>query len=99
MRHSPAGETRISTPSSSTRLQFSCARLAWNHPLPDGNKRAAWASLVVFVELNEGRWSPDPPVVDDAEVAMLAIASHEWSEAQAAAWLDDRIVFADTKDS
>lgn len=25
-------------------------RLAWNHPLPDGNKRAAWASLVMFVD-------------------------------------------------
>ncbi len=23
-------------------------RLAWNHPLPDGNKRAAWASLVML---------------------------------------------------
>lgn len=27
-------------------------RLAWNHPLPDGNKRAAWASLVMFLDLN-----------------------------------------------
>ena len=24
-------------------------RLAWNHPLPDGNKRAAWACLLLFV--------------------------------------------------
>ena len=24
-----------------------CCRLAWNHPLPDGNKRAAWAALVL----------------------------------------------------
>jgi len=27
-------------------------RLAWNHPLPDGNKRAAWAALVMFLDLN-----------------------------------------------
>ena len=26
-------------------------RLAWSHPLLDGNKRAAWASLVLFVDL------------------------------------------------
>jgi death-on-curing protein len=26
-------------------------RLAWNHPLRDGNKRAAWAALVVFLDL------------------------------------------------
>ena len=23
------------------------SRIAWNHPLPDGNKRAAWACLVL----------------------------------------------------
>ena len=27
-------------------------RLAWNHPLPDGNKRAAWAALIMFIDLN-----------------------------------------------
>ena len=34
-------------------------RLAWNHPLPDGNKRAAWACLVLFIDLNDGAWDPD----------------------------------------
>ena len=33
-----------------------CWRLARNHPLPDGNKRAAWASLTVFLDLNEFVW-------------------------------------------
>ncbi|MEX0665420.1 MAG: Fic family protein [Acidimicrobiia bacterium] len=33
-------------------------RLAWNHPLPDGNKRAAWAALVMFADLNGGAWEP-----------------------------------------
>ena len=36
-------------------------RLAWNHPLPDGNKRAAWASLLLFIDLNGGHWSPILP--------------------------------------
>jgi prophage maintenance system killer protein len=31
-------------------------RLAWNHPLMDGNKRAAWAALVMFVDINQGSW-------------------------------------------
>ena len=26
-------------------------RIAWNHPLPDGNKRAAWACLALFIDL------------------------------------------------
>lgn len=31
------------------------ARLARNHPLPDGNKRAAWVALRLFVEINDWR--------------------------------------------
>lgn len=52
-------------------------RLARNHPLPDGNKRAAWASLRMFIDLNGGRWHPDLPVVDEAESAMVAAATGE----------------------
>jgi len=70
-----------------------CCRLAWNHPLPDGNKRAAWASLVLFIDLNEGSWEPDPPDVDDAEHAMLAVAAGEVDETWLAAWLRDRVHF------
>jgi death-on-curing protein len=68
-------------------------RLAWNHPLLDGNKRAAWAALVMFVDLNDGTWEPDPPDVDEAEQAMLAIAAGEVDEAWTAEWLRQRITF------
>jgi death on curing protein len=67
--------------------------LAWNHPLPDGNKRAAWACLVMFVELNGGRWDRDPPDVDEAEAAMLAVAAHEADEAWFSNWLRERLRF------
>ncbi len=67
--------------------------LARNHPLPDGNKRAAWACLVMFVELNGGRWDPDPPDVDEAEAAMLAVAAHEVDEAWLSNWLRERLGF------
>jgi death on curing protein len=43
-------------------------RLAKNHPLPDGNKRAAWVALRMFVELNGWSWTRRP-TVDDAERA------------------------------
>lgn len=66
-------------------------RLAWNHPLLDGNKRAAWMALVMFVELNGGRFKPDPPDVDDAESAMLAIAAHEVDEQWLESWLRERV--------
>lgn len=70
-------------------------RLAWNHPLLDGNKRAAWAALVMFIDLNGGEWQPDPPNVDDAEQAMLAIAARKLTETEFADWLRSRIQFSD----
>ena len=70
-----------------------CWRLARNHPLPDGNKRSAWASLVLFIDLNGGRWDPDPPDVDDAERTMIAVAAGEMEEETLAAWLRERLTF------
>jgi death-on-curing protein len=66
-------------------------RLAWNHPLLDGNKRAAWASLVLFLDLNGFQFDPDPPDVDGAEAAMLAVAAHEVDEDWLAEWLRGRV--------
>jgi death-on-curing protein len=60
-------------------------RLAWNHPLPDGNKRAAWAALVIVIDLHRGTWNPDPPDTDHAEEAMLAIAARDVDETWTAA--------------
>jgi death-on-curing protein len=65
-------------------------RLAKNHPLLDGNKRAAWVSLRAFIELNDWSWATYPSI-DEAEQAMVAIASGEWDEARVASWLRDRI--------
>ena len=59
-------------------------RLAWNHPLPDGNKRAAWVSLAMFLALNGWVFEPDPPDVDEAEPRMLAIAAHDVEEGSGA---------------
>jgi death-on-curing protein len=65
-------------------------RLAKNHPLPDGNKRAAWVSLRVFIEINGWRWVSTPSI-DEAENAVVAIAAGEWDEARAATWLGGHI--------
>ena len=68
-------------------------RLAWNHPLPDGNKRAAWAALAMFVDLNDGHWEPDPPDVDEAEAAMLSVWARDVDEEWFATWLRERVRF------
>ena len=70
-----------------------CYRLVRNHPLPDGNKRAGWAALVVFVDLNAGRWDPDPPDIDDAEQAMLAVAGGYMDEHAFTRWVQERVTF------
>ena len=66
-------------------------RLARNHPLPDGNKRAAWIALRYFIAENGWRWDPRPSV-DDAEATVLAIAAGELDEASTADWLRDHLV-------
>jgi death-on-curing protein len=72
-------------------------RLSRNHPLPDGNKRAAWVSLRLFIEINNWRWDPKPSI-DDAEAAVHAAASGEWDETSFAGWLD-KYLSRETEDS
>ena len=64
--------------------------LAKNHPLPDGNKRAAWVALRLFVEVNGWRWATTPEI-DEAEQAVLAIAAGDWDEKRTAQWLRDHL--------
>lgn len=55
--------------------------LEWNHPLPDGNKRAGLACLVMVLDLSGVVWDPDPPDVDEAELAIHSVAATEVDEA------------------
>ncbi len=45
-------------------------------------------------DLNGRTWEPDPPEVDNAEAAMLAVAPHEVDEPWLAQWLRERVHFA-----
>jgi death-on-curing protein len=64
--------------------------IAWNHPLPDGNKRVSWACLLLFLDLNDVVWDPDPPDFDEAEEAVLAMAARDVDEVWLAKWLRER---------
>jgi prophage maintenance system killer protein len=44
-------------------------------PFPDGNKRAAWVCLELFIGLNDGSWNDERPDTDDAVEAMLALVA------------------------
>ncbi len=69
------------------------ARLAKNHPLPDGNKRAAWLAMIEFIERNGYRLEQPEP--DEAVDAMLRLASSELAEADFVDWLRPRLMKAD----
>jgi len=86
--HAPAagfGDTEF-YPDFIDKAAVLAVRLAKNHPLPDGNKRAAWVALRLFVEINDWQWTTTPGV-DDAEHAVLAIAASDWNESRMADWL------------
>jgi death on curing protein len=90
--HAPAagfGETDL-YPDFVDKAAVLVVRLAKNHPLPDGNKRCAWVALRLFVEINNWSWNPSPSV-DDAERAVLAVASGDWNQGEMAAWLRKHI--------
>jgi len=90
--HAPAagfGETEL-YPDFVEKASVLVVRLVKNHPLPDGNKRTAWVTLRLFVEINGWSWQPIPSV-DDAERAVLAIASGDWTQDDMTTWLRDHL--------
>ncbi|MBA3420411.1 MAG: type II toxin-antitoxin system death-on-curing family toxin [Thermoleophilaceae bacterium] len=63
-------------------------RLARNHPLPDGNKRVAFALTILFLERNGHRWG-EPATERDVEmVERVAAGAAEPDEVRA--WIDER---------
>jgi death-on-curing protein len=62
--------------------------LAKNHPFVDGNKRAAFLSVGLFLGLNGWRLTATQA---EATVAMFGLAAGEIDEPTFAAWLRQRI--------
>ena len=63
-----------------------CYGIARNHPFVDGNKRAAFASLIVFLGLN-GIDFDVPPA--EATAMIMALAAGEVSEESLTRWISD----------
>jgi hypothetical protein len=51
-------------------------RLAKNHALPDGNKRAALATTIAFCDVNGYEWVPPDGDDPDGEETLPAHAGH-----------------------
>jgi death on curing protein len=61
--------------------------IARNHPFVDGNKRAAFIAMVLFLRKNR---IPFAPPQAEATAIILALAAGEVSEASLARWVKDR---------
>ncbi len=62
--------------------------IARNHPFVDGNKRAAFASIIVFLGLNGIDFDVAP---ENATAMVLSLAAGEVSEESVARWIADHL--------
>ena len=60
--------------------------LSRNHPFVDGNKRVAFAAMMVFLRINGVAFKPPSA---DATAAMLDLASGEMDDIGLARWIKD----------
>jgi death on curing protein len=63
--------------------------LAKNHPFVDGNKRAAFLAVGMFLYVNGYRLKADQA---QATLVMLGVAAGDVQEAEFASWLRERII-------
>jgi death-on-curing protein len=61
--------------------------IARNHPFVDGNKRAAFVSMMLFLRKNGVRFAPSQA---EATIIVMALAAGEVSEASLTRWIRDR---------
>ena len=72
-----------------------CTRIVKNHPLPDGNKRVGFVSMIEFCLRNGLTWTP-PPGDEDGEASARVIlelaagSGDEHAVAALAEWIGER---------
>jgi death-on-curing protein len=68
------------------RAAVLCSRLVRNHPLPDGNKRAAYLSMIELIRRNGREWAPVARADERAEM-VERLAAGTLSEVTFADWV------------
>lgn len=82
-------------PTFPTKVAILVQRIASNHALPDGNKRAALLCAILFSNLNGLTWDPpagDDPAGTDTAVVVEAAAAGVLPFGALTAWVEDRLV-------
>jgi death-on-curing protein len=63
--------------------------LVKNHPLPDGNKRTAYATMWMFITINGSTWTLEDP--DEIVPMIIGVASGEISTEELTEWISSNI--------
>ncbi len=68
-----------------------CSRIATYHPLPDGNKRAAYDVMREFLDRNGANFEHPPDGLDGTAQAIEDLAANVLSEKDFIAWVLARV--------
>lgn len=72
-------------PEAPTKAAILCSRLVRNHPLPDGNKRAAYVCMREFLNRHGVHWVR--PADDEVAETIEQLAAREITEEQFVLWV------------
>jgi death-on-curing protein len=78
-------------PSVHEKAAVYCARIATYHPLPDGNKRAAYDVMREFLDRNGAVFTHPPAGLEDTAQTIEGVAANVLSETDLALWVLARI--------
>lgn len=68
-----------------------CARIAKNHPLPDGNKRTAFLSMLEFLDANGAAWHRTADDPGETVAIIEGVAAGTVDEDALADWIRERV--------
>ena len=85
----PLNQVAYSEPDLSDLAASYCVGIAKNHPFVDGNKRAAFLSIGMFLHINGYRLQVSQA---EATLTILAVAAGDITETQLATWLRSHAV-------
>jgi death-on-curing protein len=78
-------------PEFAMKVAVLCWHLIKNHPLPDGNKRAAFLASVEFAERNGWTWNRSPNDPDETDDVFRGVAAGRIDVDELCVWIRDRI--------
>jgi death-on-curing protein len=78
-------------PDFATKAAVLVVHLCKNHPLPDGNKRCAFLTILEFIQANGRAWRPSAADPDETEQMIVGVAAGTNGVEEVADWIARRI--------